>query len=1066
MNIRLITLAICLGCIASLLPAQTSFSYFTGFETKADTAGWVMKSKADSVAQWCVGTATQRTGNKSLFVSADTARTAGYIETPTGYYIVAYRKFAVDPGTYDLAFDFKAGGEKNTDDATGKERINDALAVAWVPVEFLNETGPEAGEYGKYPDYVNMYGFVADDNGAEFLQSPWRTVSGQVKAKEPYGEYWLVFVWKVNGGSVYNAPGACIDNVELRTSQKGKCAEMPHSFVETKDNVTSEQTITWKGSADSYQLHYFGRDINGKLQEDTVGLTSASYKFSFASFPEGVYSVKVRSICGSDTSVWNCHSNVLMYNPANYCIDYIGLKKQGVVATSGDFKNPYRDTIVSDKGSLSQFSIHTIHHDPDEYDIRTGLKLKTVPDGAVASVRISNWMESPSASASISYDYKVTDESDVFQIRYAAVLQYEHTHKDEDQTRIIVEIFDARTNMLLSECTRSEFNAKQVNNDATRNWNKYMPPAHLVTHKTCPIMWCNWTPIGIGLKDHVGKNLRIRVTLKACAADVHFAYAYFVMDCSKAEISGVACGEKSEVFRVPKGFKYRWYKTSKPDLICSTADTMAVLPTDTATYSVDLINPDLPDCYFTLKASALPRKPIASMSYGLKSDCSTQRVQFSNTSRVFGFWQGDTIPTADTCTVCEWDFGEYGKSSEFKPLLETVPLEGDTFTVTLRTSIDKNWGCPDEKQFTVEVPRMIPAPLDVKYLICDGASVTHDTCTFDKPGNYPIVYKTANGCDSIVNVTVETLIADTLSAIDTICTGQEYDFYGRKLTVAGHYEDTVRSVAGCDSIIRTLDLTVNASLDITLASNAVACAGDDTCTLAFTHTAGHISHYSIVFDEKAKSAGFADIDAEYPGTPVIPIPLPAGIKPDYYNAGITLFNAECGDSTLPLVIEVRYPKTVIAQRWNDVLALHNSQHNGGYDFVSYQWYKNDTPIEGEIRSILYQQPELDTDAEYSVLVTRLSDGVAIRTCGIQPKLLTDEQQSAISVVFGNGSSIVAQVPQTAQADIYNISGIHIHSQQLVAGNNSLPASLTPGIYLLKISYPDGSVETHKIVAGN
>lgn len=1048
--------------LCTTLSAQTPFSYHTGFETKADTAGWTLKSRSAPYAQWCWGTASSRNGDRSFYISADTGKTVGYLETPTGYYTVAYRRFSLPQGKYDLAFDLKAGGEmsKNKDPF-------DALKVAWVPVSFLPE--PNAGTMGKYPMYATMYGFSSEAGETEFLDTPWRTVTGQLNVTDPSGEYWLIFIWKANGGFIYNAPGASIDNVSLRSSLRGTCAQMPSSLTETKDPVTSEKTISWTASADSYQLHLFGHDINGTFHDDTIsGITATSYRLTFSSLPEGVYSVKVRSICGTDTSLWNGLPNVLMYDPDKHCIDYIDLTDPSVVATSGNFSRPYRDIGVVDKGSRSQFSIHTVHHDPDEYDIRTGFQLKTVPDGAVASVRISNWMEEPSPSGSITYDYTVTEEADVFQIRYAAVLQYQERHSEAEQTRIIVEILDAGSGNRLSECTYSDFNAKQVNNAGDiRNWHKYTPPAHLLVDESCPIMWCDWTPIGINLGDYIGLSLKIKITMKACAADVHFAYAYFVLECSKGEIDGIACGEHPEVFRVPKGFKYKWYKTTDPDRVTlSTADTLEIAPTDTATYSVDLINPDAPECVFTLKASALPRKPISTMTYNLSVDDCTQSLQFTNTSRVFGFWQGDTIPTDQPTAACEWDFGKYGTSPDPNPILQNVPLQGDTFTVTLRTSVDKNWGCFDEKQYLVQVPSIAIPPHNVEYLICEGSSVTHDTITYDRPGDYTITYRAANGCDSIVNVKITTLVADTLTHADTICTGDTYDFYGRPLTQPGHYADTIPSTAGCDSIIRTLDLTVNTSLALTLdASTVITCADSDTCHLTITHTAGHISHYYIEFDTLALSAGFLPIDAPLatPDPITIPIPLPDTITPDHYHAAITLFNSECGDTTLPFTIEVRYPKTIITQRWDDVLALYNDRYNGGYDFITYQWYKDGTPLEGEIRSILYQPSLLDFSAEYTLMLTRLSDGKTIMTCPFVPQPLTDGQQSAMAVIFGDDATTIVQVPQPAQAHIYDPSGILHATLTLHPGDNPLPTTLPPGIYLLRIHYTTGATELHKII---
>ena len=55
---------------------------------------------------------------------------------------------------------------------------------------------------------------------------------------------------------------------------------------------------------------------------------------------------------------------------------------------------------------------------------------------------------------------------------------------------------------------------------------------------------------------------------------------------------------------------------------------------------------------------------------------------------------------------------------------------------------------------------------------------------------------------------------------------------------------------------------------------------------------------------------------------------------------------------IDVMIDVYYPDSVIAQRWNDVLAVRNDAYNGGYEFIAYQWYKNNEPIDGSVQNAL------------------------------------------------------------------------------------------------------------------
>ncbi|MES2389685.1 MAG: lectin-like protein, partial [Bacteroidota bacterium] len=84
---------------------------------------------------------------------------------------------------------------------------------------------------------------------------------------------------------------------------------------------------------------------------------------------------------------------------------------------------------------------------------------------------------------------------------------------------------------------------------------------------------------------------------------------------------------------------------------------------------------------------------------------------------------------------------------------------------------------------------------------------------------------TANGCTHLDSVTViincVPVTKPTVSA--SICAGSTYTFYGRTLTVAGTYTDTLHTAGACDSV-RVLSLTVNnpfggAGLPVSDASN-------------------------------------------------------------------------------------------------------------------------------------------------------------------------------------------------------------------------------------------------------
>ncbi len=1037
---------------------ETRLPYYCGFETPADTAGWRFAGVSLATG-WCIGGAEYRSGGNGLYVSADGGATAGYAESAGGYYIVAYRKFTVQPmQEYDLVFDSKAGGERARDGS-----MEDGMTAAWIPA---SRGVPAAGMGGgQFPAYARQYAVTSDDGRREYANCGWSNVAATVSALE--AEYYLAFVWKADGADVKGA-GACVDNVQLGLKRRGGCAEKPWNLKSELNEDKSGANITWEGRADEYELQYYETEVKGiQSVHHEKGVTTKNYTIELSNSGEGIFSVLIRSICGGDTSVWRELSNVFIYDASAHCLDYINLGSSDVLCTSGTFLNPYSDIGVIDYGYNSVMSNHTIHYVQDEYDPRTNYMLKTVPEGAVASVRISNWQENPAGSASISYNYHVTDESDVLKVRYAAVLQYASHHPAEDQTRIIVEIFDAKTDTLLSECTRSEFNAKDVDVDKVRGWHEFPieeQPVGLLKNAE-PIKWCDWSVIGINLQEYVGMDLRIRYTLKACGANFHFAYAYFTLDCDDGDVDGITCGEHPEVFRVPEGFLYRWYRMSDPGTTVGTEDTLAIEPNDTATYGVDLIFPENEGCYFTLKASALPRRPVAGMDYTIEHRGCGSVVRMKNLSRVYGFWEGDTIETGDTCKVHVWNFGDYGVSGDFEPEI-TVPAEGDTFRVSLAAAIDNGMTCMDAGEFTVEVPSIVIDTTFVEYGLCDGAEVVHDGRRYTEPGREVLHYGGASGCDSVVVLDIRVMVADTVSDTDSVCPGElPVLFHGQELTETGRYEAVDTSALGCDSVIHILDLTVLGSVVADVAGRTEVCADEAGYAVAYDLYEGVLTDYVLRFDTAARAEGFADVRRTAAGGDDgrLVFTLPEGVTPGRYGAELTFYNGECGESAFPVAIDVLYPRDVVAQRWNDVLGVRRAEYNGGYEFSAFQWYRDGDRLDGEDESLLYEPAGLDTAAEYRVLLTRAGDGVAQFTCGVTPvRYGTSELEVFPTVVFGGGTVSVSG-KAVSRVSVYGADGRLVAVHRAFGDGGSIPAPDADGVYVLVIVCGDGEVFSEKIV---
>ncbi|MDR1758316.1 MAG: gliding motility-associated C-terminal domain-containing protein [Bacteroidales bacterium] len=124
--------------------------------------------------------------------------------------------------------------------------------------------------------------------------------------------------------------------------------------------------------------------------------------------------------------------------------------------------------------------------------------------------------------------------------------------------------------------------------------------------------------------------------------------------------------------------------------------------------------------------------------------------------------------------------------------------------------------------------------------LCSGQSFTMAGKAYNQTGTYDTIILNKGGCDSIMtlNLTVNDVLLDTIEV--SICEGYSYPFAGKPLYLPGHYVDSTKTVAGCDSVT-VLHLIVNpvysSRIDTTL------CKGD---TFFFNKGKPHFTIDTIV----------------------------------------------------------------------------------------------------------------------------------------------------------------------------------------------------------------------------
>lgn len=163
--------------------AQTTIgarNYACDFEVDSINAKWVNNPGiyAPQIPnKWFIGDAVNNGGYSSLYISTDSARTAGY--TNSSSLAVSYTTITLKEGYYDLAFDWMAMGyvaeseDKNNPTDPGEV----ALYVCWVPE--LNEFGESinitAQANNALPKYVQDYALSFDDVNYLCGNAQWRT---------------------------------------------------------------------------------------------------------------------------------------------------------------------------------------------------------------------------------------------------------------------------------------------------------------------------------------------------------------------------------------------------------------------------------------------------------------------------------------------------------------------------------------------------------------------------------------------------------------------------------------------------------------------------------------------------------------------------------------------------------------------------------------------------------------------------------------------------------------------------------------------------------------------------
>ena len=508
------------------------------------------------------------------------------------------------------------------------------------------------------------------------------------------------------------------------------------------------------------------------------------------------------------------------------------------------FSNPYATTVSSYYNS----DRHVVNTASAGYDPRTGNRLRIVPVGESASVRLGN-PSTGSQAESISYTYTVdTNNYDLLFLKYAAVLQ-DPGHPQSQQPRLTLEILNTNNQQINPSCTYANFYASQ-----SLGWNTFGN-----------VVWKDWTTVGVDLSQYHGQTIKVRMTTYDCNYSGHYGYAYIILSCGKKSVSLLnPCNSVETVhFSAPAGFNYTWYNSSNSVIshsqdivvpadnssyrcVCSFvgnsscsfevyANSIAVGNNQTTTINQTLCKGETTDFGFIAQESGQHTRQLQSM-HGCDStvilnltvhptynDTITAEICDNETYTQFGF------NTSEAGFHTQYLQSTHGCDSLVTLNLTVYPTFTDTTHVEICQgdryqrdgfsaettgiyvqNLQTTHGCD-----SVLVLDLVVFPTYLDTIIaetCEGIPYEQNGFYADRTGIYKQFLQTINGCDStvVLNLRVNPIYNQDIEA--DICEDETYSFAGGTYSTQGVYEIRLQTEKGCDSLIN-LHLNVHSKYE-------------------------------------------------------------------------------------------------------------------------------------------------------------------------------------------------------------------------------------------------------------
>ena len=1116
--------------VASICSAQTlSLPYFCGFEDAAENANWVLNSGPagnTAVNKWYVSNAEVYAGDSALNISNTHGATATYGNTTVA--IVAYRDITLPAGTYDLSFTYNAGGEANLDGlyacwVNGTQVTNSSAmsAPSWVnntaftintakmqsltggwkvatqtitstgaPMKLVFvwvNNGSNVTSPGGCIDNVQIANqtpcskptnVTANANGSTIVVTWSGSASSYDLMYRSYGNPDVTTITGITGNSyTINGLGEGIYDFMVRSDCNGDTSIYvivqnqvvydPNAHCIDFRDLTAPGTTCTYGSYTSptqttgiinngpdqmssrHTVHY----IPGETDPRTLNGLTTIPKGEVVSVRLGNWNNGSEAETVTYTYTVPANSNVIMLlkyavvfeepghsQPPEFNMEITNLMGQSIGTCT-------EATFLCD-GSLTDATWHCCQA-PGSYGSLSTIWWKewttvgfNLSQYAGQTLKIKFTTKDCNASGHFGYAYYALSCSeaaitglscgDVLETSVQAPDGFNYQWYKKSQPSIIL---GTDQTFSVTGSDTATYVCKVINKEKPSCF--FTLEASLLPRSPKAQFTPQWTPVNCQNALTL-LNTSTVVTTRGVTSEKPEYYKWFVIDSVTGDTITNGIGTESPNIPVPnEGGSYII------ELVAAISggmcqDTMHIL------YNV----PEIHEVHDTIIASTCAGTP-----YIFNGQRYTQTGIYQAMGKAIGGC--DSIVTLDLTvvdqiltdrydTICEGDYFEFNnnkftKTGDYKGKFQTAA--GCDSLVTLHLYVF------DPVAFDTVTQSEIGAPFT-------GFIELHNL----QPG-WHVTVTTPGGAGA------DSLLCDTIVlSTDTVFTGLD----------ARHYYITVTNQFGCISEIYDIELKricVNAYFTDTLS----ICGEFDASSFApFRFISGSAPTYSLRFSADAQKEFFHDVDSIPIDTATFdvrvntassltdPLPPHAG----YYDVDVLFNDLICGSKTVPLRFLVRYPETVIEQRWNDVLAVLTKNYNyadtaTGYDFIEFQWYRNDSILPGETRSYIYLGEgntfDYVTPSMYSVDLIRLGDTTRIRTCPITPVL---HNNSASNIIIpGPASTYIAphstvalrNVNAPGYASWYSVTGQLIARYDIDQFNAEIIAPSVAGVFLLEVA---------------